>query len=105
MESQAQYLERARAQFKIKSDSHIARLIGVSRQYIFDLKRGKAVIGDVAMVNLAEAAGLDVQEALLLRAAWTAKPETRPYYADMLEKLNRTNKNQHKQSVISVNTH
>lgn len=87
MESPSQYYDRAKANFKIKTDSHIAREIGISRQYMFNFKNGDALLGEKAMVKLAEKAGLDVQEALMLRMLWAAKPETRPHYENILREL------------------
>ena len=87
MESQAEYLERARAAFKIKSDSHIAREIGITRQYLHRFKNNEIQLGEAAMIKLAERAGLDVDEALVLRALWASQIDTIPNYAKYLRKF------------------
>jgi len=87
MESQAEYLERARTGFKIKSDAHIAREIGVTRSYITDFKNGHKQLGKDAMTRLANRAGLDPDEALVLRALWASQIETIPNYEKYLKKF------------------
>jgi len=87
MESQAEYFERCRAAFKIKTDAHIAREIGVSRAYIGRFKAGELQLGKEVMLRLANRAGLDPDEALVLRALWASDIETIPNYASYLRKF------------------
>ena len=87
MESQTEYLERCRAAFKIKSDAHIARQIGVSPQTLHKFKHGEKQLGKEVMLTLANRSGLDPNEALVLRALWAAQIETIPNYASYLIKF------------------
>jgi len=87
METQSEYLERARAGFRIKSDAHIAREIGITPQYLHRFKHGEIQLGKEAMTALANRAGLDPDEALVLRALWASDIETIPNYASYLRKF------------------
>jgi len=87
MESQAQYVERCRAGFKIKTDAHMAREIGLDPRNFHAFKSGKEQLSKKYMLALANRAGLDPNEALVLRALWASQIETIPNYASYLRKF------------------
>lgn len=90
METPAQFLERCKAATNSNSYSNLAHKIGVTRQYLHDVKIGKIAPSSDVMLDLALRAKLNPDEALILLNFWRSHGRAKARYAAMLSKSSAT---------------
>jgi transcriptional regulator with XRE-family HTH domain len=79
--------ERARQRLGVKSDEALAREIGMKRSNLQRAIYGQGFPSDAAMARLSRAAGLPVEEGLLLLNVWRSEGDVRTAYAQILKKI------------------
>jgi len=84
IDSMAQYLDLAKEATNSKSDSNLARKIGVSRTFIGYMRHGHKLPSEELMLTLAKRAKLDETEALILLNLWKAEGEAKAIYKSLL---------------------
>ena len=83
-DSFSEYLENAKTATGTKSDSNMARKIGISRALLHAYKTGKAPPSEQAMIALAKRANLDETEALILLNLWKSEGDAKAIYKRLL---------------------
>jgi hypothetical protein len=82
------YLDAARMRQGLRSDRALARLMQVPQPYVTDWRTGKEPPSDTNMRVLAQLAGGDEEQALVLLNIWRAKDEpTRDTYRRLLRRV------------------
>lgn len=64
------YLSEARRKTGVASNNKLAKMLGISSNYISQLSQGKALPSDETMIKIAELANMDIEAALLDLSIW-----------------------------------
>jgi len=82
------YMDAARQRQELRSDRALARKLNIAQMTITCWRRGKYPPTDTQMRMLAQLAGADEEQALVLLNIWRAKDEpTRETYRRLLQRL------------------
>jgi len=80
-----QIVERARARTGAKSDRALAREFGMVHQGLLRITKGHGLPSDAAMVRISRAAGIPIEEGLLLLNMWRSDGEEHTAYTRILK--------------------
>lgn len=92
MKTIGDYLDAAKHQRGVESDYGLAKLLGVSKQYISDIRKSRALPGEELMIDIAVAAGVDPTQALMHLCYFRSRHDSkaRKVYGDLYGRLKGT---------------
>lgn len=87
MRSPAWYIDEAKKRSGIQSDRKFSAFIGQSPNWVSQIKTGRALPSDDAMMKMAPLAGVQPWQALLDLCVWRTNGQTRAVYEDLQKKI------------------
>lgn len=69
------YLSEARRKQNVSSNNQLAKILGISSNYISQLSRGRSLPSDETMIRIAELAKMNIEAALIDLAIWRSSGE------------------------------
>lgn len=83
------YLSEARRKQNASSNNQLAKILGISSNYISQLSQGKCLPSDETMIKIAELAEMDAEAALIDLAIWrsSGNENTQKTWLNLANKL------------------